>query len=170
MSLTLSSTRGISSNGTNWAFVPNKNGSISFPNRPMFYAYNPAGVFSSTVGFIFEFNQTRVNVGNHYNTSTYKFTAPQNGVYEFFGGALFRYRGSASNGEVAFYVNNTNVGVRGQAYCVNNTSGGHTHNHVTMLLNLVTGDSVDFRIWSRNAGCDYYYGQNLGYFSGIQRG
>lgn len=30
------------------------------------------------------FNTAAVNLGNHFNTSTYKFTAPVDGVYEFF--------------------------------------------------------------------------------------
>ena len=170
MPLVLSSSTGISTNGSTIAFKPTIEGALNFPNRPMFYAYNPDGLASGVVGLVFPFNLTRINVGNCYNTTTYRFTAPSNGTYEFYASALFRFQGSSSNGEIAFYKNGANVGTRGQAYCVNNITNGHTHNHTHMILDLVTGDYVDFRIWARNGGCDYYYGQNLAYFCGKQIG
>jgi hypothetical protein len=171
MPLVLSANNGISSNGANWAVVPQTDGSVKFPYVPAFYAYNPAGVATTVVGFIFAFNQTRVNVGNHYSTSTFRFTAPVTGSYEFHAAALLRSQGTAGYGELAFYKNNVNVGTRGQAYCVNNDLGaGHTHNHVNMILPLVAGDFVDFRLWERIGGVDYYYGENLAYFCGRQIG
>ena len=49
---------------------------------PAFFAYGFASSPSSAHGTI-PFNQTRYNIGGHYNTSAYNFTAPVKGLYGF---------------------------------------------------------------------------------------
>lgn len=54
-------------------------GRFTLPNQPAFDAYKSAGGVSA--GAVIPFNNTRTNRGGHFNTSTYRFTAPVAGVY-----------------------------------------------------------------------------------------
>jgi len=49
---------------------------------PAFHAYGFASTEDSAHGTV-PFNQTVYNTGGHYNTSSYTFTAPVNGLYAF---------------------------------------------------------------------------------------
>lgn len=57
-------------------------GRVIMPNQPMFTVYNPTQSSSTTAG-VFPFTNAALNVGSHFNTSTYKFTAPVTGNYKF---------------------------------------------------------------------------------------
>ncbi len=67
-------------------FQINTNGVVTMPNQPRFFAnrsgdltgYNPSGQSNPIV-----YNSVAYNIGNHYNASTGKFTAPVAGVYSF---------------------------------------------------------------------------------------
>ena len=61
-------------------------GRMNITNQPRFFAYN-SGRFPSSGNIggneIFVFNNTNINVGNHFDTSNYRFTAPIAGTYVF---------------------------------------------------------------------------------------
>jgi len=62
-----------------------KSGVIGYdrnPEVPAFYAYGFSGTEDSTHGTV-PFNSTKYNVGYHYSTSSYAFTAPVKGLYSF---------------------------------------------------------------------------------------
>ena len=76
----------ISSNSTGTtAMTVNTSGVIVTPARPAFKAYKTGAwqSFGNTDHNVLPFNLTEFNIGTHYNTSTYKFTAPVAGVYYF---------------------------------------------------------------------------------------
>ena len=65
----------------------NKDGHVTMPAQPRFYAYGNEGsthVSGSTV----RFTRTLVNTGSHYSSSTGRFTAPVSGDYYFFWGHI----------------------------------------------------------------------------------
>ena len=57
-------------------------GAVTMPNQPAFYAYEGASQDSDTI-YTVQFTTAATNVGSHYNTSTYRFTAPVAGTYFF---------------------------------------------------------------------------------------
>ena len=59
-------------------------GRITKPLQPVFYAQmTTSGYTLTTTETALVYNEAKVNVGNHYNTSDGKFTAPVTGLYEF---------------------------------------------------------------------------------------
>ena len=95
-------------------------GYVTKPNHPSFIAGRTGGNQTFTVG-TFPLNVARLNVGNHYNTSTYKFVAPVAGVYYFYGQVYYNngtgtYRvgfRKTPNGGSAFMLNTAQLGVTG---------------------------------------------------------
>ena len=94
----------------------NITGNLLTPARPMFLAGRTGGNQTFTVG-TFPLNVARINVGNHYNTSSYKFVTPVAGVYHFFAQVYYN-NGSGSyrfgfrktpNGGSAFMFHLTNT-------------------------------------------------------------
>ena len=58
----------------------NSSGYVTTPSQPAFHA--DAGAAQTVAGTV-QFTGVMTNNGNHYNTSTYTFTAPVTGIYKF---------------------------------------------------------------------------------------
>jgi hypothetical protein len=52
------------------------------PNQPAFYARGPESSMTLANGGDVTFNNAEVNIGNHFNTSNFRFTAPVAGMYQ----------------------------------------------------------------------------------------
>ena len=134
----------------------NSNGIVTKPYTPMFIAGRTGGNQTFTVG-TFPFNVTRVNVGNHYNTSTYKFTAPVAGVYYFH--AQIYYNNGSGNYRVGFRKETSG----GSALMLNTAGHAMVGNDNTQTLSIIeslaVGDTV--RLFSdQNASIQCYYNIN----------
>ena len=53
------------------------------PNNPVFMAYRTSNYSSGTSAAALVFNEEKIDVGNNYDTSNGRFTAPVTGLYEF---------------------------------------------------------------------------------------
>lgn len=140
---------------------------------PIFYAYATGGVTNTVTGIFGDagkpiFSNIRVNNGNHYNTTNGRFTAPTTGIYEFNLAMIHRYGTAAGSLEPTFYINGTNINNRGCAYSYVTGTNDHDWVLTHVILSLTQGQYVQCGIHSCATGTNYYYGENLGYFSGKQ--
>lgn len=140
---------------------------------PAFYAWVPGGQSNNVTGRFGDsgkpiFNSTRLNSGGHYSTSTGRFIAPTTGIYEFHFAVIHRYGTGAGSLETSFYINGTNVSPRACSYSQVGYGGDHdwVHTHVIILLD--AGQYVQCGVHACSSTTNYYYGENLGYFSGKQ--
>lgn len=109
------------------------NDKIQQPNIISFHAYgNAVGNQSIASGAVVPFQNTRYNVGNAYNPSTYTFTAPVSGMYLFWFEA---FNNSGATFRVALKVNGSGRLGQGQAAAGNNYNQARS-------VKLVAGDYV----------------------------
>jgi hypothetical protein len=131
-----------------------QSGRVTRPYQPAFNASGSPANVSYSGGNIFQFNTADLNVGSHFNTSTYRFTAPVAGVYLF--GVSIYVNGNLSG---CFTVNGT------QTYGGSDVQplvyGDLTRSYSAQLLvSLSANDIVDFRSRDSTASSSIYMGHS----------
>ena len=141
------------------AMTIDTSGRVSRSVIPAFFVYNSTNDWFSNIGAgtLIQFNTAKFNLGNHFNLSTYKFTAPIAGLYQF---------------NIRMYVNN-DAGVNAWGVAINDTVYNHSNASYPLfgdlaqgigtsdfgstgshLLNLNANDTVDVR--AMHANLDYF--------------
>jgi hypothetical protein len=103
-------------------------GRVTMPYQPAFFVRSNGMSISHAVRAKVVLDVAITNIGSHFNTSTYRFTAPVAGMYHFNGNLLYR---TSNNGRVILYleVNGSGDRVSVQAYhagSFNNDAGSGT--------------------------------------------
>lgn len=80
-------------------------GRVTKPYQPFFHASLSANLSITSNGQVIAFDDVRSNVGSHYNSSTYRFTAPVSGKYFFSVGIRWNFPPSSGYTRFSLYKN-----------------------------------------------------------------
>ena len=141
-------------------------GRLTIPAQPAFMSCGNVGGVAYPVGpFALPFNTVQYNVGNHYNSSTYRFTAPVAGVYCL--STSFLQYPTASTDYVTLWLS-----VNGASYITSRPMArrqlpSQTSLQCSGLVYLSSGDYVEARLDGTGA---YYTDTGHAHFSGYLLG
>ena len=150
-------------NGSTKLFGVTETGIVVKPGHPSFHAYGNYDSDDMSDGEIFPFGSTEHNIGNHYSTSTYLFTAPISGSYQFNYYTIWYY--AASNDWISLRVNGSSNAHRINSGDIHFSNGGNVWNFVGASLNkyLNAGDFIGLYAGTAHR----YHGKNWSGFSGF---
>ena len=145
----------------------NVDGVITNQQRPVFYAYY-SGTATTTNGYtgMIGFPNTRINVGNCFNTSDYKFYAPITGYYWFEFQLLAREGTGTGHMTTSLFKNGTNVSSRAFAYTMMIGSSDHDNLCFSIPVQMNAGDNIYPGIVACDTTVNAYFGEELAHFSG----
>jgi hypothetical protein len=152
-------------------------GRVTTPSQPAFYAVYANG-YSYTISPSNRtptYGTTLYNIGNHYNTSTSRFTAPVTGLYEFTVSVGPNGTTRAASGFIAieFSINGTSVTTYSSSVCLVTgiAEGGM---NTTYRVSLNAGDYISTYIYSSpdsvTGGSSDSWTQTRNFFSGYLLG
>jgi hypothetical protein len=154
--------------GSKTAIAIDHLGNANFPRGyitsqvPGFNVYYNTNAFTPSANTVFPHNTTRYNNGGHFNTSTYRFTAPIAGIYHFHFHTI--YYGSGANAAISLRVNAAGQSGTNTHFSANEGAVWHTIN-ITTNLDLAENDYVD--IMTNSMGnMTYLHGTTWNEFSG----
>ena len=98
------------------AMTIDSTGRVLQATKPAFFAIGGTNDWNDnlSVGTVLVLDHTKHNVGNHYSTSTGKFTAPVTGVYAFQFGAYIK--NASGTGLITARLNDVNIHYTNAAY------------------------------------------------------
>tara|TARA_Y100000589_G_scaffold212727_1_gene200552 strand:- start:861 stop:1613 length:753 start_codon:yes stop_codon:yes gene_type:complete len=136
-------------------------GTVTKPSNPAFLAGRTGGNQTFTMG-TFPLNVTRINVGNCWNTSTYKFTAPVAGIYYFFGQI---YYNSGDGDNFRAQIRKTPNGGSAIQLCTAacDTNGSDESMTISIMESLSVGDTIELYS-DQNTARTCYYNINQGQY------
>jgi hypothetical protein len=139
---------------------------VLMPNKPAFLAHRLASgtqSLSAQTQTLVQFNETDYNVGSHYNTSTYTFTCPVTGLYQF-NHWCYVYNTTQTN--TRLFINGVSK-YRFSSVQTDTTNNPHGAGcGISLLLN--ANDTVKLYVWA-NENSNVYPGadpERSSFFSG----
>jgi len=135
-------------------------GRVTMPNQPRFSAYWHDGAALRASPATMKFNSVDVNVGNHYNSSTYLFTAPIAGDYFF----TFSVNSNGSGQFYNYFIKNGTQVPAGQSYTNDNAT--YKMGNSSLIITLQANDTMgvylhngsDYQNSYQNTFCGYLIG------------
>ena len=121
-------------------------GRVTMPYQPAFHAAGTGQLIPSD-GQVMPFSTAVTNRGSHYNTSTYRFTAPVSGVYLLAARATWSASGSGPVPHIA--INGAAVGGSAtytQIFGYTSSGAYHTTSAVAAPVSMNAGDYADVRV------------------------
>jgi len=138
------------STGTNTAMTIDSSGRLFTPKRPAFFAMGTSytWVTGASAGTVLTLDGTKFNIGSHFNTTNYRFTAPVDGVYQF--NMTAYVQDSQNNSAVAIALNGTQIHHTNSSYPLlsfysQNSSSYDNQGGVSACLQLSANDYIDLR-------------------------
>ena len=138
-------------------------GRVTMPYQPFFKARSQPSVNITTQGQLLPFDVVDKNIGNHYNNSTFTFTAPVNGSYVF---NVMLFTPPNQTSFDYFYIN----GVRQTSIEQNHAPTGYTNRSDVFVVYLVAGDAVSMVHWLGTTHLNGSFAGPHSYFSGYLLG
>ena len=114
-----------------------KDGQVTKPAQASFAAVNTNNGYSLN-GQVFPFNETVHNIGSHFNTSNYRFTAPVAGRYLF---TFYSIYNSSGQGRYEILINGA-ADQKGTRVHMNNNNTNWDNTATTWILNLAANDYI----------------------------
>jgi len=145
-----------SSGGSADGLTMDSSGRVLTPARPAFRAYNSGTSWieiTHNTTTIMAFNTTDYNIGSHYNTSTYKFTAPVSGLYYFWAIAYSH----ASGGTRYIYLYKNDARYSGNLILDSSGTGMSRTGQIYDVLNLAANDTVAAYYYHADDTASGYY-------------
>lgn len=134
-------------------------GYVLTPTRPAFRARCSQATFSGTSEII-PFNSVVTNIGGCYSNSTYRFTAPVSGMYQFDAG-VYVNQNTSNYGILRIDVNGSPI-----KYAETQGAALVVSLHIGICTYLNANDYV-YAYWQQNGGRQYYQGSQESHFSGF---
>jgi hypothetical protein len=153
-----------SKTGATDAMTIDTSGRILQPTKPSFFATNNATAWQSFGNTNFNtmpFNTTSHNIGNHYDTSNYRFNVPVTGSYYFYMQFLHDGTSTTSYGQARFLRTDTSSGVHVLNFSHNSVQGDMVATATVAYLQ--ANDYVEAQGQVGNTNADDWYA--LSYFS-----
>lgn len=136
------------------------------PTRPCFFVTPSADYTPGTSTEVLRADYALYNVGNMYDTSTYRFTAPMEGLYLF--GGVYRKDANLSYIHWELHLNGSNVSSSTHGLIGLNTTGysAFTAGSMSYQIILSAGDYIDFYVYNNSTTAisqqSYLHGVFLG--------
>ena len=134
------------------------------PNNPVFMAYRTSNYATTTSATALVFNEEKIDVGNNYDTSNGRFTAPVTGLYEF------GYASIASNAATVYRYDiriNGSIpygGLRQELRIdQNNVTQYGTNGEYCLYINMTAGQYAQVYVHSDSAVSSVYGDSSYGY-------
>jgi len=159
---------GTAASTANTVFTPvlsmhiNGNGHVTKPKNPSFAVTWSTANTSVSANSQMQFDSVIHNIGSHYSTSTYRFTAPVAGTYQINFYSIY-YEQDISNAAIYLYVNNARI-YGGDIHFSEDYSNSRWSNvSYSMAIYLNSGDYIYLL---NGSVAILYHGRNWSRFSG----
>jgi len=148
------------------------NGRVTKPLNPSFQAKGGNNAYVNTSPIPFPtvsgsgISAGAHNIGSHYNTSTYTFTAPVAGRYIFHVHlGIIRQQQNGTQAYPTLLVNGSGVAYSYTKLEVTPSAANYLTAHITQMVNLAANDAVKVN-FNQNSGGTYYNGNSESSFMG----